>query len=146
MEEFIVQTYFTDVKRCKYIYEFNIPRDHSFSGIKASIANRCNVELAELSFEGNDFLILAPTWTKPHYFIINTSNLNIMWTEGKVSEDIKFKKLYSVVTSLSNWIQTLRALARDELLVDWAKCGQFIKAGSAKKKLTKMGSKSEVGV
>ena len=144
MEEFIVQTYFTDVTRCKYIYEFNIPRDHSFSGLKASIANMCTVSLAELSFEGNRFLVLSACWTKPHYFIINTTNCNIMWTEGtQINEDLKFTKQYTVLTSLNSWISTLRALAKDQLLVEWAQCGRFIKPASAKKKLAKLAASKE---
>ena len=84
MEEFIVQKYFTDVGRCKYLYEFNIPRNHSFSGVKASIPNKCSVELAILQFEQIEYLILQAKWTKPHYFIINTTTYNIMWIEGRI--------------------------------------------------------------
>ena len=139
MEEFIVQKYFTDVGRCKYLYEFNIPRNHSFSGVKASIPNKCSVELAILQFDQIEYLILQAKWTKPHYFIINTNNYNIMWIEGRICDDIKFKKLYTVITSLSSWIQTLQALAEEEIIIKWVENGQYIKAGSAKKKLSETG-------
>lgn len=140
--ESLIHSAFTDVKRSKYIYEFNTPRDHVFSGIKASIANKCSVALAEYPYEGVNFAILSVTWSKPHYFIINTLNSNVLWVEGKANFDLEnqFVKQYTLVTSLNNWIQTLRTLAKDELLVQWARCGKFIKPNNAKKTLAKMNS------
>ena len=139
MEEFIVQTYFTDVERCKYIFEYDIPRTHCFSSKKASIPNKCSVKLANLLFEQIEYLILKVIWTRPHYFIINTKNHNIMWTEGRKSDDIKFKRLYTVITSLSKWIQNLIALAEEEVIISWVRSEQYIKAKYAKKKLSEMG-------
>ena len=144
MEEFIVQQYFTDVKRCKYIYESSGRRKHSFLGVDAilaNIVNRCAIELASLTVERTEYLILSVTWVKPHYFIINTKTYNILWAKGIVSSAISFKKKDATICSLSSFIQNLSFLAEEGVLVDWAKCEKFIKPTSAKKKLEKMRSK-----
>ena len=139
MEEFIAQQYFSDVKRCKYIFEYHLRRNHSFSSLKASIANKCSVDSTNLHFEGTEYLVLQVIWTKPHYFIINTKTYNIMWIEGRICDDVKFKRLYTVITSLSNWIHTLQALAEEEIINIWVEYGHYIKATSARKKLGKLG-------
>lgn len=139
MEEYIVHSYFTDVKRSKYIYEANIPRGHSFSGLKASIANICEVQSTELTFQGQTFIILSACWTKPHFFVINTTNNNIMWAEGTASLDLNFKQKYSTFISLSKWIKTLQKLAHNQVVVEWARHDQFIKPKQAVKKLKTIG-------
>ena len=139
MEELIAQQYFSDVKRCKYIFECHLRRNHSFSSLKASIANKCSVDSTDLHFEGTEYLVLQVIWTKPHYFIINTKTYNIMWIEGRICDDVKFKRLYTVITSLSNWIHTLQALAEEEIINIWVEYGHYIKATSARKKLAKLG-------
>jgi len=140
MEQFIVQNYFNNVKRCKYIFERNLPREHSFSGVRASIANKCVVSLAEINCEGKRFLILSAAWTKPHYFVINAENYNITWIEGNVVDEVNFMKMYTVVTSLSNWIHNLCRIAGYKLIVDWARYGEYIKHTEAKQKMALLSS------
>ena len=138
MEQYIVQKYFKSVKRNKYLYQHSTPRVHLFSGMKASIANKASVALGGVRIDEVDYFILSVTWTKPHFFIINSQNSDTLWIEGDCSGEIRFNKLYSTITSLSNWVQTIRTLAVDGLLVKWAQCGQFVKASSAKKKLAQL--------
>ena len=134
MEEHVVHTFFNEVTRSKYIYEYDISRTHSFSTVKASIANLCTVQSAELSLEGQNFIILSACWSKPHYFVINTKNCNIMWTEGTANTSIKFKTKYSTIISLSTWIKTLQKLGKNQILIEWTKSSKFIGHKEAIKK------------
>lgn len=140
MEQFIVQNYFKDVKRCKYIFENKLPREHSFSGIKASIANKCTVALAEIQCDGKRFLILSATWNSPHYFVINAENYNITWIQGTIVDDVSFMKMYTVIISLSTWIHNLSMISGYGLIVHWARCGEYIKHSVVKKQMALMSS------
>ena len=136
MEEFIVKRYFDDVKRSIYIFEHSIPRHHSFTTIKANIMNIGKVQSTKLMFDGQEFIIVSINWNKPHYFIINTLNNNIMWTQG-IPRELNFTSRYSTVISLAKWIKTLQTLARDDLLTKWAESNEYIAPKHARKQFNK---------
>ena len=98
--------------------------------------NLGKVHSTRLMFDGQEFIILSITWSKPHYFIINTLNNNIMWTQGNPRE-LNFTSKYTTVISLAKWIKTLQVLARDDLISKWSENSDYVTPKAARNKLKK---------
>ena len=138
-EEQILQMLFSSMHKCRYLVSEGCPEKYTFSGLAASVANRCTVEVLKdiEGPHGDSFAVLSARWSKPHYFVINKTTNDVTWVRGDLQPPFvgRFEKLYTTVTSLSHWASTIRDLALDKLLVAWVENGQFISVKAARKKL-----------
>ena len=129
-----VQENFTDIKREKYIYQYDLERTHSFSSLKASISAKATVKRAIVDFNDEQMIVLSVCWGKPHFFILNTAKKNVLWIEGTANESLEFTHLFTVSTSLAKWLKLMQKLAANRILQKWAENGEYLKTSDALKK------------
>jgi hypothetical protein len=138
-EEQVLQTLFSSMYKCRYLVSEGCPEKYTFSGMAASIANRCAVEVLRdiKGPHGESFAVLSACWSKPHYFVINKTTNDVTWVRGDLRAPFVdwFEKLYTTVTSLSHWVSIIRDLALDKLLVAWVNNGHFLSIKAARKNL-----------
>ena len=137
-EEQVLRMLFGSMHRCRYLVSDGCLEEYSFSGLSASIANRCTVEvLRDIKVHGESFTVVSACWSKPHYFVINKTTNDVTWVKGDLKTPYMdhFEKLYIIVTSLSNWVSIIRDLALEKLLVAWVENREFVPVKTARKKL-----------